>query len=451
MICYNYNLPYFQNIVLTYGKHAAAEIIAYIGTDEFKQWYGNEYEFPEIQNHIIKNSDGKSLDVRSLINVMKNEYADYLSSNLPTEVMENRIDKFFRKSHQQKLILPSSFDNLEDQHFINSIIKKSIENIKLKANKTYDEQQLLQGKISIEKYFGLNDQFKYIPENKYDTNDALFEVYHKLKIYADSKYLPLINFLANNSDNTNVTFSKISSPKKDDKYSKLMSSKFAALYKPNLSDNSATIILNEYQLKKQNLIDSKFTYNDNVVKYLLHELLHEYTNYRFNIDDDFKQKFIKIYDYIMENLPENHTSMIRYNMTEPHEIITYVFSDDLFKETLEKIPSFKNNNISIYTDTINLIKKAMNIKDGSIVEQLLEDSIETISLKNDYNTDYAKIENLKRLITNRYHYLNSKILSVIIDSVNVDWLSYKFNNKTEAQNNFNEFQENFLKKIHNCL
>lgn len=448
MICYNYNLPYFQNIISTYGKHAAAEIITYIGTDKFKQWYGNEYEFPQIQNHIITNKNGEHLDIRSLIITMKNEYAEYLSNNTPTEVIKNRVDTFFKKSYQQKLVLPSSFDNLEDQHFINSIIKKSIENIKLKANTTYDEQQLLQGKISIEKYFGLNDQFKYIPENKYNTSDSLFEVYHKLKMFADSKYLPLITFLANNSYNTNVTFSKISSPKKDDKYSKLMGSKFAALYKPNLNDNSATIILNEYQLRKQNLIDSKFTYNDNVVKYILHELLHEYTNYRFDIDEEFRQKFINMYDYIIDNLPENHTSVIRYNMTEPHEIITYVFSDDLFKDTLNKIPSLENNATSMYADTINTIKKAMNIKDGSVVEQLLQDSLETISLKSKYNDDYVKIQNLKQLITDRYHYLDSTMLSVIINSIDTDWLSFKFNNKPE---NFNEFQEFFLKKINNCL
>lgn len=439
--CINENLPYVQNLISVYGKKSSNEILAYLMTTDFSSWYGKELEYPDIKNHIITNINGDTLDIRDKIIITYNNYLSHLSNN---NVSESVLDKFFSKKGQDRLILSGNLENMTKQELINSVIKESIDTIKLKANKTYDEQQLLNSKIPIEKFFGLNSNYKYIPDNKFNTSDHLFEVYHKLKLYANKKYLPLLDFLINHTNNVNITFSKISSSKKETKMTYMMTFDFAALYKPIPEDNSAIIVINEKGIKRNNKIKGELKYDDVLNDILIHELLHEYIDYRFFIDDDFKNKIEKIHNYILSNLSNEEKEIYLYYVDNPRELITYMFSNNDVKLILSRVKSFNNN--SALDELAKEIRKAVTIKDKSIVDDILLESLDTIKLRNEYNSDFYKIIKLKRDIITTYRQIDDNTLLPILKSIESDWLSYKLNNKS-----FDKYKEDLLKTLKNCV
>lgn len=439
--CINENLPYVQNLISTYGKKSSNEILAYLMTNDFSNWYGKELEYPNIKNHIITNSNGAVLDIRDKIIITYDSYISHLSRN---DTSENILDKFFSKNGQNKLIISGNLENMSEQELVNFIIKKSIDNIKLKANRSYDEQLLLDSKISIEKFFGLNPSYKYIPNNKFDTSDHLFEVYHKLKLYAHKKYSPLIDFLMTHTNKVNITFDKISSLKKESKMKYVMSSDFAALYKPVPENNSAVIVINEFGLKKGKEIKKELIYDDVLVDLLMHELLHEYVDYRFYIDDNFKNNIERIHNHILSNLSNEEKEVYNYYIDDPRELITYMFSNKEIKHILSGIKSLKNE--SFFDSISKEIRKTITIKEKSIIDDILLESLDTIKLRSEYNNDFYKIIKLKRDIAITYNQVGDDVLIPILESIEKDWLSYKLNNKS-----FNDYKQDLLKTLKNCI
>lgn len=440
--CINLNLPYFQNLISTYGEISAKEILANISRNDFKKWYGNSDDFPKIDNqHIITNFEGNTVDVRDFIFFSKNAYAEHLNS------VTNNVsimDTLFNKQFQNRLIISNASLNLNGQQQINNIIKDSIENIKLKPTKTFDEQKLIDGSISIENYFGLNKQYKYLPDNKYDTQDELFEVYHKLKLYAEPKYLPLINYLIKNSSNNKIIFEKVTTEKKNNKLIKITDNKFSALYKPISDNNTSIIYINEYQLKKDNYIKGSLKYDDIVTRLIIHELLHDYTNYRFYIDDNFKEKFDNILKHIRDNLSNEELKNLDYILSDSRELITYLLSDDSFKSILMSIPSNTQNDV--YHEYLHVIKKSIDVKDKSIIDDILSEGLNTIQLKPLYNSDFNNIQSLKREVKSMYRHISDDTLIPILESIEKDWFVSKLNNL-----NFNLFKNELLNRLKNCL
>lgn len=408
-ICLNLSLPHYQNILTKYGENVGLELISYLTSNKFIDWYGSE-TFPSIYNDIITNSKGEQLFV-----------IDTLS---------------FTKS----LFKPSVVNKVEKQ--LNNVSPKDIiEQIKSKrSNLTEIEKRLMSGKISIDDFFKSTNK-TYIPDTEYNNDDKLFEVFHKLEMYADDKYKPLIKFIKTNIGNYEIKFDTIDTLDNYITEQKLIGSEFYGYYDPVTN----TIKMNKYLFNKD---DKNFNYNNPEFNaYILHELLHALTTFRFNNDDTFRNKMNDLLEYIKSNMSSNDLQKFSNYLDDSEELITWSFHDSDFQIALSKIPIYSKN-VSVYQNFIDNIKAFINIDKPGVIDDVFHQTLDTIyQQKVQTDLDAPNITDLKSIILKKNYPISNDQLNDILQGLKSDWLNFK----TDYNFDFNNYKNQVIEKLDNCL
>jgi len=409
-VCLNLSLPHYKKILDVYGDIVGLEIISYMTSDKFIDWYGN-LEFPNIINNVVTNINNEKLHVSDMLSFSKSLFENTeLKTTTDTKINEKSV-----------------YDMIKD------LKNKPINTL------TESEKKLILGKTSISKFASMLKK-QYISEPIFSTEDRLFEVFHKLETFADDKYKPLIKFIRENINNYNIKFDTIDTI--DDYYNdlKLIGSEFYAYYDPV----NNTIKMNKYLFEKDNKV---FNYtNSEFNDYLLHEIIHAFTVYRFNNDDVFKNDIDDILNYIKENISQEEFNKYQDYLEDPEELLSSSFHDVNFQNVLSKIPSMKKN-ISVYQNFIDTIKAYINIDSPNIIDDIFDKTLDTILQKKlQFDSISRDILDLKFEIIKKYKSTDNKHLQLIVDGLAHDWLNFKYDYP-----NFNDFKTKIFDKLDSCL
>lgn len=195
--CINFNLPEYKRLETLYGELSSIEIINYLSSNEFIDWYGYNM-FPIITNHIVINNKGNIIDLRDKIEHTKYFYTKHLNDikNNLSDVEYNNIvsGKISKKNDKLSSLLLT--DNVNDDD-INSLISDYLLKIHRKTFKTDTEKQILNGnQDEINRYFNLNGSFKY--DNYINNDDNIVTIKHKLNNVFHNEYKTVLN---NNTPN----------------------------------------------------------------------------------------------------------------------------------------------------------------------------------------------------------------------------------------------------------
>ena len=429
--CLNYKLPYFQNLFDIYGEKSTKEIMAALMLPKYKSFLKAD-DFPVIKNHTIINDDGKKLDVRTLIFFTKNDYEKHLEK--PTSLYI--VDDYFDKKKQYRIKYLNEFDEKDSQKSLNIVITKALNDIKNKKEHTFDEKLLLNGKLSINDFFGLKD-IKYKPAPLFNSDDFLFEVFYKMELY-NEQFKDIISLLKNNIHN-NIKFSKITTKEQSDNLKSLYGSDFYAIYLYNVNKNEEEIIVNNYLIKSTDYSELKYT-DDNFVKLLIHELLHSYINYKVYTDDFFHSELTNILENIKSHLSEQELLTYNNQLESVEELVVYSFIDESFKKLLNTIP------VNYNTTLLKYIDENFKFKNTTLLNQILNLSTDAIFSRKEYNNSFELISNFTKELNVQYSMLKPDILQIITNNLMKDWSVYKDSNLS-----FEEFKKSINEKISKCL
>jgi hypothetical protein len=414
-VCVNYSLPHYKSILNNYGEDVGIELISYINSKRFIDWYGND-DFPNIYNDYIINSKNDKKHVSEMLQFTKSLF------------QSSKVNKNIRTNN----VLTRDEINVK----LNEIKSKSENNL------TQSERDLLSGKTNINKFFKLTDNI-YKPDNKFDEKDFLFEVLYKLDLYGHAKYKPLINFIKDNISNYDIKFGVINNFDEYSEHLKEIGSDFYAFYDPETNE----IKLNKYLLEKDNKIIQYD--NEEINDYIMHELVHAFTLFRFEDDDKFNEEMDNILNHIKDNLTLEELDLFNEQLSNAEEMIAWSFHDINFQKLLLKIPSLHKNE-TIYDTYINSIKETFNLSSNSIIDDIFYQTFDTINNKKIFDDDInSKLNTLKTEIVNTLAQYNtsSEITNLLLDNLNINWISYKFDNG----NSFNNFRKDILDKLNTCF
>lgn len=414
-VCVNYSLPHYKSILDNYGEDVGKELISYINSKLFVEWYGSD-EFPKIYNDYVINSKNDKKHVSEMLQFTKPLFQ---SSSVSKKISANNV---------------LSRDEISDK--LNEIKSKP------ESNLTEDERNLLSGKTNINKFFKLTDNI-YKPDNIFDEKDSLFEVLYKLELYGHTKYKPLITFIKDNIRNYNIKFGVIDNIEEYYEYLTEIGLDFYAFYDPEFNE----IKLNKYLLEKDNKT-IKYD-NEEINDYIMHELVHAFTLFRFESDDNFNEEVDNILNHIKNNLTREELELFDEQLSNAEEMIAWSFHDINFQKVLLKIPSLHKNE-TIYDTYINSIKETFSLDNNSIIDDIFYQTFDTINNKKIFDDNInSKLNTLKKeMIETLAHYNTSpEIVNLLTDNLSVNWVSYKFDNG----NVFDKFKEDMFNKLHRCF
>lgn len=414
-VCVNYSLPHYKSILDNYGEDVGKELISYINSKLFVEWYGSD-EFPKIYNDYVINSKNDKKHVSEMLQFTKPLFQ---SSSVSKKISANNV---------------LSRDEINNK--LNEIKSKP------ESNLTEDERNLLSGKTNINKFFKLTDNI-YKPDNIFDEKDSLFEVLYKLELYGHAKYKPLITFIKDNIRNYNIKFGVIDNIEEYYEYLTEIGSDFYAFYDPEFNE----IKLNKYLLEKDNKT-IKYD-NEEINDYIMHELVHAFTLFRFESDDNFNEEVDNILNHIKNNLTREELELFDEQLSNAEEMIAWSFHDINFQKVLLKIPSLHKNE-TIYDTYINSIKETFSLDNNSIIDDIFYQTFDTINNKKIFDDNInSKLNTLKKeMIETLAHYNTSpEIVNLLTDNLSVNWVSYKFDNG----NVFDKFKEDMFNKLHKCF
>ena len=203
--CINFNLPEYKRLKTLYGELSSIEIINYLSSNEFINWYGYDM-FPIITNHTIINNKGNIIDLRGKIrhtsyfynkhindsknNLLETDYNNLISGKILSK-KEHLLSSIFKKNVN---VLPNVYINndMNTQEIINYVISEYLNKINNKTFKSADEIALINGDIDINRYFGL-DNVTYKYDNKINNLDNIVTIKQKLNNIFNNEYKKLLD------------------------------------------------------------------------------------------------------------------------------------------------------------------------------------------------------------------------------------------------------------------
>lgn len=442
MTCYNYNLPYFQELIQIYGLDSTKEIMFHLSQPKYNNFYKDDLELPEIKNHIIIGKDGKKLDVKSLIVFTKQSYINHIN-NVGT-ININELYEYFDKSKIDRLVGIKNFDINNLQASINQIVNDSLTAIKNKKDLTYDEKRLLNLSISINDYFGLK-KIKYIPDAIFKKSDKLFEVINKLEYYSDKRFLPILNIFKKHNNYFDITFKVIDSESQYNELIKNFEANFYAAFHYDYVNNEGVIHINKFFVKlfdefKLNYKDQRFN------KILIHELVHAYSLHKLQIDNVYYKDLNNLIDYIKTFLTKEELLEYNIELGSPEELLAYIFNNDKFRLILNTIPSLQGYESNFSDNYFEIVLKDFNVKEKTILKDIFTMSINIMSSKTEFNQQHDIIYFLKEDLISNFNHISKDKLSLVTNNLIQDWIVFK-----ETNPSFTDFRKTVIEKLEQCL
>lgn len=122
-----------------------------------------------------------------------------------------------------------------------------------------------------------------------------------------------------------------------------------------------------------NIIDPNFSDTT-----FIHEVIHALTKEK--IDTEYYKEWTAIYDYVWGKLKDNGINpKDYYAMSNPHELMTGIFTKSDFMKLLASIPG--ENNTSLFQDIINFFKRILKINNISLLEEVMNEAMNLINNK----------------------------------------------------------------------
>ena len=122
-----------------------------------------------------------------------------------------------------------------------------------------------------------------------------------------------------------------------------------------------------------NIIDPNFSDTT-----FIHEVIHALTKEK--IDTEYYEEWTAIYDYVWGKLKDNGINpKDYYAMSNPHELMTGIFTKSDFMKLLASIPG--ENNTSLFQDIINFFKRILKINNISLLEEVMNEAMNLINNK----------------------------------------------------------------------